>query len=84
MPSRSLRHVAFAASTICPPGSLAASKTTTSCPRNAETRAASSPAGPAPTTTTLRRGPGPGSTPCGMVRSRPVAGLCRQSASPPT
>ena len=37
---------------IWPPGSSAASRTVTACPRSAATRAASRPAGPAPTTVT--------------------------------
>ena len=65
-----------------PPGSFAASWTITSWPRSAATRAASSPAGPAPTITT-RRLASALAIACGCSSSRPVDGLCRQSALPP-
>src|SRR5699024_12164930 len=39
----------------CPPSSWVASNRVTTCPRSAALIAASSPAGPAPTTATLRR-----------------------------
>ena len=52
--------------------------------RSAATRAASSPAGPAPTTTTFFKGPSVRVITCGMVASRPVAALWMQSASPPS
>src|SRR5580692_1457015 len=52
----SLRRGLLDVSLTCPPGSSAPSKTTTSCPRSAATRAARPP-GPAPTTTTFFRPP---------------------------
>ena len=54
MPIISRRRLLCAVSRIWPPAWLAASNTTTSWPRSAATRAASRPAGPAPTTTILR------------------------------
>ena len=51
----SLRRALKAVRRICPPGLGAASSTVTAWPRSDATRAASMPAGPAPTTSTLRR-----------------------------
>ena len=83
MPDSDSRQVARAAMFTCPPVRPLRSNSTTSWPRSAETRAASSPAGPAPTTTTRFFLPAFAMM-CGMVRSRPVAGFWMQSASPPT
>ena len=57
MPRISRRRCRPAVMRIWPPGWSAASNRMTAWPRSPATRAASSPAGPAPTTTTLRRGP---------------------------
>ena len=65
MPISSRRRGERDARRICPPACSVASNRTTSCPRSADTRAASSPAGPAPTTTTLRRRSARAAT-CGM------------------
>ena len=58
MPTISRRRCSLAASRTCPPGLSAASNSTTLWPRAALTRAASRPAGPAPTTTTFFLGAG--------------------------
>src|SRR5215813_814841 len=55
IPWSSRRRCARAARRTCPPGCSAASNSTTAWPRSPATRAASRPAGPAPTTTILRR-----------------------------
>ena len=73
----SRRRGLCAVSRIWPPAWSAASKTVTSWPRSPATRAASIPAGPAPTTTTFRRVPALAIV-CGIVSSRPVAGLWMQ------
>ncbi|MNL62647.1 hypothetical protein D3C87_1866860 [compost metagenome] len=73
----SRRRSDCAVSRTWPPAWLAASNTTTSWPRSAATRAASSPATPAPTITILRL-PGALGMSWGMLVSRPVAGLWMQ------
>jgi len=78
MPMTSRRQLAREANTSCPPSLSAASSNVTLWPRSAQTRAASNPAGPPPTTTTLRPARGERSISCGSVISRPVDGLCRQ------
>ena len=83
MPAICSRFGALAARFTWPPTCGAFSNSTTSWPRSRATRAASSPAGPAPTTTTRRFGPLVLAITCGMVRSRLVAAFCTQSTSRP-
>src|SRR5699024_7022777 len=72
-----------AAMRTCPPGASSASSTVTRCPRTAATRAASSPAGPAPTMTTcLGLSPASWGTSWGRSASLPLAGLWMQVAAP--
>ena len=78
MPSRSRRQSSLPARSTCPPSLPAASNRTTSCPRSAQTRAASSPAGPPPTMTIFFFGPSVFPTTCGRLASRAVAGFWMQ------
>ena len=84
MPAIWSRCGALAAMVICPPICSFFSNTVTSWPRSAATRAASMPAGPAPTTTTLRFGPVDFSMICGTpMYSREVAAFWMHSTSRP-
>ncbi len=84
MPAIWSRCGALAAMLICPPIASFFSNRVTSCPRSAATRAASMPAGPAPTTTTLRLGPVDFSMRCGTpMYSREVAAFWMHSTSRP-
>ncbi|MNV91483.1 hypothetical protein D3C71_1859790 [compost metagenome] len=75
---------AFEAVVICPPMNSFFSNRVTSWPRSADTRAASIPAGPAPTTTTLRFTPVDFSMMCGTpMYSREVAAFWMHSTSRP-
>ena len=78
IPATSLRQLDAEASRSCPPGFAAASRTLTECPLSASIRAASSPAGPAPTTTARVVPDGFRETSWGQCRSLAAAGLCAQ------
>jgi len=66
----------------CPPRRSVASNRTTVCPLDAETRAASRPAGPPPTITTFFD-VFEGCMMCDIVCSRPVAAFCPHTAGFP-
>ncbi len=84
MPAIWSRCGALAAVVIWPPSCSFFSNRVTSWPRSAATRAASIPAGPPPTTTTLRFGPADFSMMCGTpMYSREVAAFWMHSTSRP-